>query len=460
MLMPFGRFWNRSERKARSLRKRPTPQKQKPRTRPTLEALEDRFVPTVAFTPQLGNGTLPSVISNNQQQDLQNPPVVLIFDGSQWNSQNEQPIISAVQSIISGPYLSKLTQYHASATAPWGGSWQTTQQLTVSDGDGGHRPAAGTLQTFLQNEINANPGQAVKGALYVVITDPQDSNGANGAAYGENYVTDANGNRAMYVGTAPSFSGGLVAQDTFTTVFSHELAESMAQGVTVTDPGNTGGGNQIADNEPDNFATNSFYDYRLNGNLVQAYWSQNDGAFVVPDGNTQKFTLNPLWSNGQFTGQYNLYVIGDQIPGNPNDQISLGQNPDPNQSNGVQVTMNGQTVQFDNNTIQTVYVNTMSGQNTVQVSAVPANVTADILSWGGGASSDTVTVGANGSLSGIQGTVSVSNCNGQTTLDINDSAESALGYAAGADETNLVWSSSSGSLTWWTSYGVTSVNNI
>jgi hypothetical protein len=107
---------------------------------------------------------------------------------------------------------------------------------------------------------------------------------------GVNYHT-ANGGE-IYVGTGTG-SGGALNKDAFTAVFSHELAEAMASAVTVTDPGHFNLGNQICDNEPE---VNGYY-VNLAGsypgpggspvattNLVQAYWSQKDGAFIVPTG--------------------------------------------------------------------------------------------------------------------------------------------------------------------------------
>ena len=105
MVMSFARFWNRrGERKAQPIRKRATPTKKRSPTRPTLEALEDRLVPTVTFTPQFNNTTETSSSSANASS-LHSPPVVLIFTGTQWNSTNEQPLINVVAGWLAEQHL-------------------------------------------------------------------------------------------------------------------------------------------------------------------------------------------------------------------------------------------------------------------------------------------------------------------------------------------------------------------
>jgi hypothetical protein len=89
MSASFFRSWfRRGERTTQPIHSRATPPKNRPRTRPTLEALEDRLVPTVAFIPQMGNSVLPTVTSptSAESASLQSPPVVLIFTGSYWQT--------------------------------------------------------------------------------------------------------------------------------------------------------------------------------------------------------------------------------------------------------------------------------------------------------------------------------------------------------------------------------------
>ena len=75
------------------------------------------------------------------------------------------------------------------------------------------------------------------------------------------------------------------------------------------------------------------YTYRLNGYLVHSYWSNQDNAYIVPDGNQQNFYV----SGGV------LLVKGGQLGSNYNDNVTVGLTP----AGGVQVTLNGETAQFD-----------------------------------------------------------------------------------------------------------------
>lgn len=436
MSMSFSRSWfRRGERKAQPIRIRATPQKKRAQTRLTLEALEDRLVPTVAFTPQMGNGVLPTVTSpaSADSASLQNTPVVLIFTGSYWTTTqgqtDEQTMTNDVSSILGGPYLSKLTQYGSDGHAHLAGAFQTNQTPTLT----GETPTATDLLKFVKSLTTENPGwvpstngKPQQAPVYVLINDPTD---AGNGSHGFNWTDGTT--HAIYEGNATN-SDGSINMDLFTRTFSHEIAEAITPGITVSNPGHTtdqnGGPNQISDGEPDN--DKSIYAFRLNGLLVQPYWSQSDYAFVVPDGNTQTLTLQPIWSGGTFTGQYNLYVNGDQNATSLNDQITIGQIASGPQTGGVAVNLNGETTVFDRtvfgsfpNLIPNVYVNTGTGTNQVNVTGVTFGVSVNVTSSFGNSatpSNDTVTIGSSGSLVNIGGTVNVGNSSGQTKLDIAD----------------------------------------
>ena len=175
----------------------------------------------------------------------------------------------------------------------------------------------------------------------------------------------------------------------------------------------TTGRDQIADNEPNS------YSYALNGVPVQPYWSQKDNAFIVPDGNRQKFYLDPVWTGPTgaqtFTGQYDLTLLGDQLGTAYNDLIVL----DNLAANfGTRGTMNGESVAFTAGQIRAVVVNGMWGSDTVRVEAVESDQTVNVGSWG----ADQVTVG-DGSLNRVAGAVNVSNSSGKTKLTVNDALD-------------------------------------
>ena len=209
-------------------------------------------------------------------------------------------------------------------------------------------------------------------------------------------------------------STGILDQDGFTQVFSHELAEAMAPSVHVSDPGNLNLGYQIADGEPESFGQG--YTYRLrSGDLVQAYWSQRDGAWVVPDGSSQKFTLT--WATASFNNTYNLQVMGDQLGVNYSDDITVDYSSN---TSGTEVIENGESVSFAPGAIKTLNIDAAGGSNTVKVKNVEAGETVNVNN-AYSTSFDMVVVGWNHSVVGIQGTVNVSNSSGQSWLQIDDS---------------------------------------
>jgi hypothetical protein len=198
-----------------------------------------------------------------------------------------------------------------------------------------------------------------------------------------------------WVGTG----GGL---DSTTKVFSHEVAEAITDphgDAWQVDPRNSSNWNEIGDNEAQN------YSYRLNGYLMQSYWSQADQAYFVPDGNSQQFWVN--------NGTLNLY--GDQFGANWNDSISI----DVNGSGGVYVNMNGEVASFDPGQISFIDIFARGGNNTINV--YNTNVPVYIQSGG----TDTVNLG-NGydGVQGIRANVNVTNPPAYTALYINDGADS------------------------------------
>ena len=374
-------------------------------------------MPTILFTPHF-SGTAEfapagTTISQDHANSLSSPSVVLIFSGSYWTTTNgsydRQSLTTAVQGIMCSGYLGALNQYGSDGKAVYYGSFQdnTTPTLTVG------APTAADLQSYVQSEVKSHPGSVPGGAnvLYMVVNDPKDSYSSR-STYGFNSWR-GDGLHTAYVG-AVNTSTGILDQDGFTQVFSHELAEAMAPSVHVSDPGNLNLGYQIADGEPESFGQG--YTYRLrSGDLVQAYWSQRDGAWVVPDGSSQKFTLT--WATASFNNTYNLQVMGDQLGVNYSDDITVDYSSN---TSGTEVIENGESVSFAPGAIKTLNIDAAGGSNTVKVKNVEAGETVNVNN-AYSTSFDMVVVGWNHSVVGIQGTVNVSNSSGQSWLQIDDS---------------------------------------
>jgi hypothetical protein len=394
-----------------------------------VEALEERAVPTIAFTPHFGAETT----SGTTSYSLQSPTVNFVFSGSYWNTaqgqQDEAGLISSARSIMSGPYLSGLTQYGSDGKALFGRSWN--DPTTVAS-----NPSTTALQTFLQSSItnhNAAPGSNdwQHAPIFVVVSDPSSSAGSNSGWNGPgNFVQNItwqlpwgsvqipiNENIRMVWLSTGAGSDTHIWKDGFTDLFSHELAESMAPAIVVTTPtglpASVKGDQQIADNEPDG----GRYQYRLGGNLVQAYWSSRDGAFIVPDGNSQSFFLDPNWTGSSFNGNFNLRLQGDQLGVNYGDNIRV----DAFGSNSS-ATMNNQTAVFEPGQVKAINIDTRGGYNNVRIAEVAAGVSVNVDS--SGLSNDFVVVGSDsGSLAGIQGPVNIANNSGHTWLEVYDTAD-------------------------------------
>jgi hypothetical protein len=430
-----------SERIGRQARIRPASTKNHRNASLRVEPLEDRTVPTVVYNSAFGGETIfwganwwgqtvgqtvTSPITNNPGA-LNDPTVYLIFWGKSWTQATASKYANDAQTILQSNYLSGLTDYGSDGIATYGG-------YTIDNSTSSLGPVAAT------NEIDAilprmnswakptqptspsggQPGSAtwsdvVTAPIYVVVSDQSWSAGNGPDAYVPSGTSDTPlAMNHIWVGVGTN-------EDTFTYVLSHELAERISAGgggILMNASVNISGeyqNAQIADNEPDQ----GRYTYRLHGVLVQAYWSISYNAFIVPDGNSQKFDLTPNWNNTTFAWNSNLSIQGDQLGVNYADNIAIGGN-----GSNVSVSQNNEAALFDPGVIKNINVDTGGGSNFVRVSSVPAGVAVNVDSFG--ASNDTVVVGdGTDSLAGIQGTVNVSNTSGQTKLivdDLNDGA--------------------------------------
>jgi hypothetical protein len=240
------------------------------------------ITPAKAFTPIAGT-TLAA--NSSPALSLSSPTVNVIFAGPNWSDPDKQTVLGAVQAILASPYLSSLNQpnYGSDGKAVFGTSSSDSRTITLDIGfAGGALPSQGSLDAFMSKVPTANNPNTINVAFY-------DTTLSNGAV-GDNVPT-ANGGE-IYVGTRVANDGsGRIDRDAVSALFSHELAEAMTSAVAVTDPGGFNLGTQICDNEPEvrgyyDNVTGTYTDAsgkQVTGTyLVQAYWSQRDGAWVVP----------------------------------------------------------------------------------------------------------------------------------------------------------------------------------
>jgi hypothetical protein len=396
-----------------------------------LELLEDRVVPTIVFnSPQ-------ETVMNMGGPLIDTPKVEIIFWGSGWtaNAANmtlQTNVVNAVQSIVAGPYLSDLTQY-GTAKFPISGMATYGQSFNIANTSPPANFTAGNVAAMLtQNMANKTlPNPSTDPNLYYyVFTQPGSAlAGANGA-----HTSTSFGGVRFPFGFGANTAAPAIVLDRLTSTFSHELVEAT----TDPDPG-IGGREGIlvmtAPGAPDELSDNitvagvtfgpQNFDYRLNGVLVQSYWSGNTfdatapagaplGACIVPTGQRQDFYVN---------GAGVLTVVGDQL--GPNDAITLGVGA----NGGVFATLNGETAQFDpfstlgRVSITSIEVDDRTGNDTINVLQTKANVPVGIGSDGNA----TVNIGAAGSVQQILADVGIGNMvAGATTIDVDDSADNMV----------------------------------
>jgi hypothetical protein len=368
------------------LRRRKTLRSRSPSRPLSLEALEDRVVPSTWAHGVLyrdsdapppgcsiayhGSATDPAVLTQAQLQ--------LVFWGSWWDNQTafENTIVTAVQSIISGPYMGALEQYSGIQPATLLGPAVTNDTTVVPS-----PTFKGTdLQAMLQGLLNPSSGPKMPSShdnakiLYIIFT-PLGVSDADNANYGGYHTALADGSpyyRTPYawvkVPTLPPLPGlpSIPNMDQVTQLFSHELVES----VTDTDGNgwyfnatsaskqlqNFWGGQEIGDVAQWSYLPGTLNGYRLNNYLVEPYWSEFDRANIVPTivptannrlGSSQDF----VFSNGVLT------VNGDQQP-NKDDSILLTRN-----GANLDVTLNSDTIEVPFTFFQGIHVNGGAGNN-------------------------------------------------------------------------------------------------
>src|SRR5207247_176979 len=110
-------------------------------------------------------------------------------------------------------------------------------------------------------------------------------------------------------------------------------------GVTITNE--LGDVLQIADEVAEVFSS------KVNGIWLQSYLSEQDQAYVIPNGQRQDFRV----------GEGRLTVSGDQLGGGFNDVATITET----WRDSVEVTLNGETVEFDRIDVNSVEANLGGG---------------------------------------------------------------------------------------------------
>jgi hypothetical protein len=347
--------------------------------------------PSVVFQPNWAGET---ETAGDQNLGMISPHVYLIFSGSYWSTHqgDHDAVVAATQRILSGPYLSGLTQYGSDGKAifnPATDTWQTDKVFTSE-------PQSPDLLTFLQGAItnDRDPGanDLRHAPIYVVVSDPTltwagatkkgfNDNGvyqgypASVAQVGQPAITFPTPENINMIWLRSSAKDNTFNPDNVTKTLSHELAERMSDptdnlllNAPPSFPNPDNELYQVGDGEPD-----GTYNYRLNGDLVQPYWSNNDTAFIVPGAGVQTLKLTPNWSDGtnadsKFSRNYNLAV---QAPANG--QVVIDQIVDRSGDLKLSVTVKGEVALFDASAIKRITI-TLGDGGTIFVKAKAAGV--------------------------------------------------------------------------------------
>lgn len=351
-----------------------------------VEVLEDRITPTIVFDPFWN----PETVIDLGGYTLRSPPVHFLFWGSYWQTgqgpAQQTQIVDAARNMFASAYFSAQTQYRTDGKVVMGSvaNEAADPQPRFSDAAINY-----VLLQAIQHGRLPEADAAREQAMYVVFTPP-------GVLY-EPYGLDAAGWNTALNDLVFAWVGGgntentmsRFSLDSYTTILSHEISEAITNpqtappmGFKVNPPANLpnppANAGQISDYECE---WNGKYAYRVNGVLVQAYWSKDLGKFVVPDGTQQKLELVPQY-NGNYYITKNQLIINGDFGSTINDVIrvetSSRLDPNPNLLGGlvptIKVTWNGETAEFDENYIGAasasqpgIIIKTGSGYNTVDL---------------------------------------------------------------------------------------------
>ena len=232
----------------------------------------------LSFVPDDGNNA--KTVSDGGGPKITNVNVHLLLWGSQWlqptNNPNAGSVVNAIDSILTGPHMNKLSQYGV-------GSGTLADAFIITSPNPNSPFSDGNVGDMVWNLIDAGffpePDEAGgRGELFAFIMPPGVNSNRNDGTVGEHttagdYDFPFDFDTAWYCWVT---NNGTL--DSITKIFSHELVEAVSDpqgdGIQVN-PRNNSSWREIGD-----ICQNS--SGRINGVLVQSYWSQQDLACIIP----------------------------------------------------------------------------------------------------------------------------------------------------------------------------------
>lgn len=231
---------------------------------------------------------------------LTNVEVIVIFWGSYWSSTTPAPAVSsatylqAFTGIVTGPYTSRLNQYRGVGPG-------TIIYNEIYDG-ATNAPFSGYADSDVVNLLNARfqnnaaMPEPVSGhnRFYAVVSPPGLNNSLSSDA-GQHQSFVYNGVRAYYCWVdTPTGANELTNNNSVTKVFSHEFVEALTNpqvdisfgtlagnGIKANGTGISDGSNEIGDTCNSQHAVIDMNGVQC---TVQAYWSKEDNACILPLG--------------------------------------------------------------------------------------------------------------------------------------------------------------------------------
>lgn len=205
---------------------------------------------------------------------LANVHVYLIFWGTTWGTSptpTAMAVEDAVRKILAGPYMAALAQYRSI------GRGTLVGKTLATFSDPPNPFADSDVENLISNRIDAgvvpNPANDDQLLFLVIMRTGVVS---NGSFIGEHSFFTKSGRRVHYGWVTNS--GNL---DALTTIFSHELVESVSDPEGSAILGVAGTCSQTGWCEIGDVCTSSGV---VNGVRVQSYWSQLDKACIIPAG--------------------------------------------------------------------------------------------------------------------------------------------------------------------------------
>jgi len=245
---------------------------------------------------------VPIAVSNGGGAIGTGLPVQLIFWGNAWNQAATSPsagaVVSAVQNILRGPWMSGLRQYGIGRCSFGGAIVVTTPGPpgTYNDSD-----VQDLVWALIDDNKFPEPDDPGGRNLYMVFFPPGTTYGPGGIRGKHLDATDfdlpADKDHAWvgFVCSNPALSQ-------LTSTFCHELAEMCTD--PESDAWTVTGNQEIGD-------VCNLVDQTLNGVTVESYWSAEDNACLIPTAYSVRRALK--WS-GRTLGGGGLRSIQTPIP--------------------------------------------------------------------------------------------------------------------------------------------------